>query len=221
MGTHVVGIQHDHPDIAVPLWQGFRRATARGLAGLDAQGRACGMTAAAPTQTIRLTGAGIAGLAVGAVCVWRTGLLAALPSALGLTVLAASDFRIRRVPREVFATTAAATVGLAVVDAAVQGSGGRLVAALLITAAVRLVAGTLWAATSGIAFGDVKLLAFASFVPAWLRGSAVLAMVLVALTAAVGMVVVERVRVGGLTRKSSIAFGPPLLVGWLVGVLTA
>ena len=152
---------------------------------------------------------------------WRTGLLAALPSAVGLAVLAASDFRTRRVSREMFAATAAATVGLATVDSALQGSGARLVAALLITAAVALVAGTLWAATSGIAFGDVKLLSLASFVPAWLRASAVLTMVLVALTAAVGMVVVERVRVGGLTMKSSIAFGPPLLVGWLVGVLTA
>jgi hypothetical protein len=179
------------------------------------------MTSTAPTQTIRLTGAGIVGLAVGAVCVWHTGLLASFPSAIGLTVLAASDLRTRRVSRDMFAATAAATVGFATVDAALQGSGGRLVAALLITAAVALVAGTLWAATSGIAFGDVKLLALASFVPAWLRGSAVLAMVLVALIAAVGMVVVERVRVGGLTMKSSIAFGPPLLFGWLVGVLTA
>jgi hypothetical protein len=179
------------------------------------------MTAAAPTQTIRLTGAGIAGLAVGAVCVWRTGLLASFPSAIGLTMLAASDFRTRRVSRDMFAATAAGTIGLAIVDAAMQGSGSRLISASLITAAVALVAGTLWAATSGIAFGDVKLLALASFLPAWLRAAAVITMVLVALIAAVGMVVVERVRVGGLTMKSSIAFGPPLLVGWLVGVLTA
>jgi Type IV leader peptidase family len=216
-----VEIEHDQRDIAVFPWSASGRATALGLAGPGAQGRAQRVTAAPPTKTVRFTRAEIAGLAVGAVCVWRTGLLAALPSAVGLTLLAASDFRTRRVPREVFATTAAATVGLAFVDAAVQGSGGRLVAALLITAAVALVAGTIWAATSGFAFGDVKLLALAAFVPAWLQGSAVLMMVLAALVAAVGMVVVERVRVGGLTMKSSIAFGPPLLLGWLVGVLTA
>jgi hypothetical protein len=216
-----VEIEHDHRDIAVPLWPGSCRATALGLAGLGTQERARHMTVAAPMQTIRLTRAGIVGLAVGAACVWGTGLLAAFPSAVGLTMLAVSDFYTRRVPREVFAAAAAATVWLAVVDAAVQGTGARLVAASSITAAVALVAGTLWAATPGIAFGDVKLLALASFVPAWLRGSAVLTTVLVALVAAVGMVVVERVRVGALTMKSSIAFGPPLLFGWLVGVLTA
>lgn len=179
------------------------------------------MTVAAPTQTIRLTGAGIVGLAVGAACMWRTGLLSAFPPGVGLTMLAASDFRSRRVPRKVFAASAAATFGLAVVDAAVHGNGSRIVAASTITAAVALVAGVVWAATSGIAFGDVKLLALATFVPAWLRAPAVLTMVFVALMAAVGMVVVDRIRMGELTMKSSIAFGPPLLVGWLVGVLTA
>jgi Type IV leader peptidase family len=207
--------------MAVPPRPGSCRATALGLVGLGAQGRADHMTAAAPAQTIRLTSAGITGLAAGAVCVWRTELLAALPSAVGLTMLAASDLRTRRVSQDMFAATAAATIGLAFVDAASQGSGTRLVAASLITAAVALVAGTIWATTSGIAFGDVKLVALASFVPAWLRGSAVLTMVLVALIAAAGMVVLERVRVGGLTMKSSIAFAPPLLLGWLVGVLTA
>lgn len=152
---------------------------------------------------------------------WRTGLLSAFPPGVGLTMLAASDFRSRRVPRKVFAASAAATFGLAVVDAAVHGNGSRIVAASTITAAVALVAGVVWAATSGIAFGDVKLLALATFVPAWLRAPAVLTMVFVALMAAVGMVVVDRIRMGELTMKSAIAFGPPLLVGWLVGVLTA
>ena len=152
---------------------------------------------------------------------WQTGLLSAFPSGVGLTMLAASDFRSRRVPGEVFAATAAATAGLAVVDAMVHGNGGRLVAASTITAAVTLVVAAVWAATSGIAFGDVKLLALATFVPAWLRGTAVLTVVFVALMASVGMVVIERLRAGALTMKSSIAFGPPLLVGWVVGVLTA
>jgi hypothetical protein len=185
------------------------------------EGRIEDVTITAPTQTTRFTWTGILGVTVGAVCVWRTGLWSAFPSALGLTMLASSDYSTRRVPREVFTVAAIATIALATVDAAVQRSGGRLFTASLITPAVALVAGTVWAATPGIAFGDVKLLALASFVPAWLRVSAVLTMVLVALIAAVGMVIVERVRVGALTMKSSIAFGPPLLVGWLVGVLTA
>ena len=72
-----------------------------------------------------------------------------------------------------------------------------------------------------VAFGDVKLLALAAFVPAFLRGSAVITMVVVALLAATAMIVIERLRDGSLALRSTIAFGPPLLVGWLVGVWTA
>jgi hypothetical protein len=214
-------MEHDQSDTAVPRWEGPPGVVAPGESGMDAHGRSYDMTAAAPTQTVRITRSGIAGLAVGAVCVWRTGLLSAFPSALGLTMLASSDYSTRRIPRDVFAATAAATVGLGVLDAAVRSNGERLLAASLVTAIVALVAGAIWAATSGIAFGDVKLLTLAAFVPAWLRGPSVLTMMLVTLVAAAGMIVVERVRAGSLTMKSSIAFGPPLLVGWLVGVLTA
>jgi hypothetical protein len=216
-----VEMEHDQPDVDASHWEGSYDLIAPGESGVDAHSWAHDMTAAAPTQTVRFTKVGIVGLAVGAVGVWRTGLLSAFPSALGLTMLAASDYSTRRVPRDVFAAIAAATLALGVLDSAVRTNDNRLLAASLITAIVALVAGAIWAATSGIAFGDVKLLTLAAFVPAWIRGSAVLTMVLVALIAAVGMVVIERARVGGLTMKSSIAFGPPLLVGWLVGVLTA
>jgi hypothetical protein len=221
VGTHVVEMERDQSDVGALRWEGPYSVVALGESGMGAHGRAYDMTAAAPTQTVRLSKSGIVGLTVGAVCVWRTGLLSAFPSAIGLTVLAASDYSTRRIPRDVFAATATATAGLAVLEAAVSADGERLLVASLLTAIVALVAGSIWAATSGIAFGDVKLLTLAAFVPALLRGSAVLTMMLVALVAAVGMVVVERVRVGTSTMKSSIAFGPPLLVGWLVGVLTA
>jgi hypothetical protein len=214
-------MEHDQSDVGARRWEGPYGVVALVESGMDAHGRAYDMSATAPTQTLRLTRAGITGLAVGAVCVWRTGLLSAFPSAVGLTMLAASDYSTRRVPRKMFAATAAATAGFGVLDAAVSADGERLLVALLVTAIVALVAFAVWAATSGIAFGDVKLLTLAAFVPASLRGSAVLTMMLVALFAAVGIVVVERVRAGTLTMKSSIAFGPPLLVGWLVGVLTA
>jgi Type IV leader peptidase family len=213
-------MEHDQPDVGVPRREGPYSVVALGESDIDAHGRAYDMTATAPTQTVRFTKAGIVGLAVGAVCVRRTGLLPAFPSALGLTVLAASDYSTRRIPRDVFAATAAATVGLGVLDAAGRANGERLLAASLVTTIVAVVVGTIWAVTSGIAFGDVKLLTLAAFVPAWLRWSAVFTMMLVAVIAAVGMIVVERVRSGALTMKSSIAFGPPLLVGWLVGVLT-
>ena len=86
---------------------------------------------------------------------------------------------------------------------------------------VGLVAGAVWLVSSGIAFGDVKLLALAAFVPAWLRGSAVVTVIAVAFLVAAVYVLVERLRHGRITAKATMAFGPPLLVGWLVGVLTA
>jgi Type IV leader peptidase family len=214
-------MEHDQPVPGALCSEGSWRAEAPDGSNPDTEGRAYGMTDTAPTQTIRLSWAEIAGLTVGAVCVWRTGLMSAFPSALGLSILAASDFKTRRVPRETFMRAAVATFGFGVLDAASQADDSRLVEALLTTAIVTLISGAIWAATSGIAFGDVKLIALATFVPAWMRGTAVVVMMLVALFAAVVMVVVERFRAGPVTMKSSIAFGPPLLVGWLVGVLTA
>ena len=213
-------IAHDQFDVGPPGWEGSHGDDAPHESGAT-QGRGDSVTVAAPMQTVRLSGAGIVGLAVGAACAWRTGMFAAFPSAVGLTMLAASDFRTRRIPRDVFAATAASTIGFAAIDAAVHRNGDRLIIACLIASAVAVVAGAIWAATSGTAFGDVKLLTLAAFVPAWLRGSAVLTMILIALIAAVGMVIVERFRAGGLAMKSTIACGPPLLVGWLVGVWTA
>ena len=162
-------MEHDESTINATCCQGSCRALARFGCARDVEGLAQGMTATAPTQTVRFTRSGIVGLAVGAVCVWRTGLLSAFPSALGLTVLAAADYSTRRVPRDTFAATAAATAGLAVLEAAVRADGERLLVASLVTAIVAMVAGAVWATTSGIAFGDVKLLTLAAFVPAWLR----------------------------------------------------
>ena len=127
-------MEHDQSDTSVSRWQGSYGVVALGVASCDAHGRSYDMTTTAPTQTIRLAGAGIVGLAVGAVCVWRTGLFSAFPSALGLTMLASSDYGTRRIPRDVFAATAAATVGLGVLDAAhaaVRANGERLLAASL------------------------------------------------------------------------------------------
>ena len=124
-------MEHDQSDTSVSRWQGSYGVVALGVASCDAHGRSYDMTTIAPTQTIRLAGAGIVGLAVGAVCVWRTGLFSAFPSALGLTMLASSDYSTRRIPRDVFAATAAATVGLGVLDAAVRANGERLLAASL------------------------------------------------------------------------------------------
>jgi prepilin signal peptidase PulO-like enzyme (type II secretory pathway) len=80
---------------------------------------------------------------------------------------------------------------------------------------VGFVAALAWSLTRGIALGDVKLLALAAFVPAWLSARAVL------VTIAAALVVGLRASRGrAIARTASIAFGPPLLVGWLVGVMT-
>lgn len=143
------------------------------------------------------------------------------PASIGLTLLAASDWATRRLPRQIVTATAVGMVSTAAVDALRLDAVDRLAAAVVTTAAVGIVAGIVWYFTSGIAFGDVKLLALAAFVPAWLRSSAVLTVIVVALMASLAMVGVERIRLGSISAKSTIAFGPPLLLGWLVGVLTA
>jgi leader peptidase (prepilin peptidase) / N-methyltransferase len=158
---------------------------------------------------------------VGVLLVWRTGLLSAAPASIGLTMLAASDMATRRVPRTIVAQTTACMLVAALVDALRLSEMSRFLTALGLATLVGLVAGSVWLVSSGIAFGDVKLLALASFVPGWLRGSAVVAVVAVSFLAAALYVLIERLRHGRIAAKATIAFGPPLLVGWLVGVLTS
>jgi leader peptidase (prepilin peptidase) / N-methyltransferase len=153
--------------------------------------------------------------------VWRTGLLSAAPAATGLTMLAALDMATRRVPRTIVAQTTACMLAAALVDAVRLSEPKRFLTAIVLAAFVGLVAGLVWLISSGIAFGDVKLLALAAFVPAWLRGSAIVTVVVVAFLAAAVYMLIERLQHGAITAKATIAFGPPLLVGWLVGVLTA
>ena len=136
-------------------------------------------------------------------------------------MLAASDMATRRVPRTIVAQTTACMLVAAVVDTVRLSEMNRFLTALGLATLVGLVAGLVWLVSSGIALGDVKLLALAAFVPAWLRGSAVVTVVAVAFLAAAVYVLVERLRHGHITAQATIAFGPPLLIGWLVGVLTA
>ena len=179
------------------------------------------MMASIATQTFRAGRAGLLGSCVGVLLVWRTGLLSAAPSAIGLTMLAASDHATRRIPRNTIVRTAWWTAVGALVDAARLSAWDRLATASVLAVLVGLVAAAIWLVSSGIAFGDVKLLALAAFVPAWLRSSAIVTMVAVALMAAACVVVFKGIRSGSIAATSTIAFGPPLLVGWLVGVLTA
>ena len=179
------------------------------------------MIASTVTQTFRASSARIVGSCVGVLLVWRTGLLSAGPSAIGLTMLAASDLVTRALPRKIVRCTAICIVVAALLDAIRLSAWSRFTAASIVTLLVALVACVVWLVSSGVAFGDVKLLALAAFVPAWLRSDAVVTMIVVALLAAAGIVLVRATRSGRITATATIAFGPPLLVGWLVGVLTA
>ena len=184
-------------------------------------GRSDAVITSTATQTVRAGRDGFVGGCVGVLLVWRTGLLSAAPAAMGLTMLAASDMATRRVPKTIVAHTTACMLAAALADAIRLSEMDRFLAALGLATLVGFVAGLAWLVSSGIAFGDVKLLALAAFVPAWLRGSAVVTVVAVAFLAAAVNVLVERLRHGHITAQATIAFGPPLLVGWLVGVLTA
>ena len=158
---------------------------------------------------------------MGVLLVWRTGLLSAAPASIGLTMLAASDMATRRVPRTIVAQTSAWMLAAALLDAVRLSEPKRFLTAIVLATFVGLVAGLVWLISSGIGFGDVKLLALAAFVPAWLRGSAIATVVAVAFLAAAVHVLIERSRHDRIAAQATIAFGPPLLVGWLVGVLTA
>jgi prepilin signal peptidase PulO-like enzyme (type II secretory pathway) len=152
---------------------------------------------------------------------WRTGLAIALPAGFGLTHLAATDLATRRVPRPTVRLTAAAIGAASLIDIARKRSAQNLLRALLLTLVVGLLAALAWSLTKGIALGDVKLLALAAFVPAWLSTRAVVVTIVAAWMAAAVVVGLRAAQGRDVARSASIAFGPPLLVGWLVGVMTA
>ena len=91
----------------------------------------------------------------------------------------------------------------------------------VIAGIVSLVSMVIWALTSGIAFGDVKLLGLAAIVPALIAPRLIISMVFFALLASLFVVAKRWLRAQGTTHNASIAFAPPLLVGWLVAVMSS
>lgn len=160
------------------------------------------------------------GSGVGALAAWRTGLATAIPMAIGLTLLAVSDTESRRLPREVFRWTIRAALVAAVVDVARAGTGRQAFEAILVAEIVGFFAFALWAATGGIAFGDVKLLTLAAVVPAWRAPHRVEVLVVGAVIAAFVVVMFRWLRHGFPDRGASMAFAPPVLVGWILAVTT-
>ncbi|MGE3448636.1 MAG: hypothetical protein AB7H92_13770 [Microbacteriaceae bacterium] len=75
-----------------------------------------------------------------------------------------------------------------------------------------------WLSTRGIAFGDVLLTSFAVAAPAWLSPRAAGVTVLVGIVAAAVLVVIRRLSAGS-SASGTVAFGPALLVGWVVAMV--
>lgn len=135
----------------------------------------------------KLKTAGLSGyLAAGCVAglgFWRTGLVAAVPAATGLTAVAAADLATHRFSLKTLRLATALVVAGLVIDATRASAWDRLIAAVAVTGLMGFVLLALWFITPGIALGDVLMLTFAVLVPAWLSpwaaGTTILVAVLV------------------------------------------
>jgi leader peptidase (prepilin peptidase) / N-methyltransferase len=128
-------------------------------------------------------------------------------------VLGAVDLAVHRLPDRVTYPAAAVCAAVLTVDAAVLGSWGALVRALVAAGAAFAVAALAAAAApAGLGFGDVKLLALLGLVLGWAGWGVLLAGVFLGLLtgALVSVVLLATRRVGW---RTAIPFGPPLLVG--------
>jgi leader peptidase (prepilin peptidase)/N-methyltransferase len=164
---------------------------------------------------IALTTVLLAPLLAGAVAL--TGLR---PATVGLAwaagaglVLGAVDLAVHRLPDRVTYPAAVVCAAALTVDAAVLGSWGALVRALMVAVAVFAVASLAAAAApAGLGFGDVKLLALLGLVLGWAGWGVLLAGVFLGLlTGALVSIVLLATRRAGW--RTAIPFGPPLLVG--------
>jgi leader peptidase (prepilin peptidase)/N-methyltransferase len=177
------------------------------------------MKTAADTHATRTAGFTVCiGGCVAAVGLWQTGLLAAIPAATGLTVLAASDLATRRFSLTILRVASGLVIAALLIDTARHTAWHQLaIAATVTTLAAAALAGV-WLGTRGIAFGDVLLTSFAVAVPAWLSPRAAVVTLLVGVVAAALFVLGRRVCAeGGAT--GTVAFGPALLAGWVVAMV--
>jgi leader peptidase (prepilin peptidase)/N-methyltransferase len=151
----------------------------------------------------------------------RPATLALAWSAAAGIVLASVDLAVHRLPdRVTFPAYAVCTAAL-VADAAVLGSWGALVRALVAAAAAFGGAALLAAASpEGLGFGDVKLLALLGLVLGWGGWGVLLAGIFLGLLAGalVSLVLLATRRAGW---RTAVPFGPPLLAGAVVALAVA
>lgn len=204
----------------------------RSLPGLDSKvavirggthpfGRKPEMSSGTDARVLRIGITGLLGCSAAVLATIHSGRAAAAPAALGLTVLAATDLAERRLPSWIVSVTFAAILAAALADAARLGEWTRLIEGAAIAGIVAVVSMVTWALTSGIAFGDVKLLSVAAIVPAVIAPRLIISMVFVALLTSLLVVGARWLRTRATPRTASIAFAPPLLVGWMVAVMSS
>jgi leader peptidase (prepilin peptidase) / N-methyltransferase len=191
--------------LALGPW--LARVTAR-LASRDDGARA---TPARTVGTSLLT----AGLLAGTAAV-----IGVRPAVVGLgwvagaaVVLGAVDLATHRLPDRVTYPAAAVCAVALTVDAAVTGSWGALLRAVLAAAVTGGVAALVWlAAPVALGLGDVKLLALLGLVLGWAGWEVLLAGIFLGLLVGsiVSVALVATRRAGW---RTALPFGPPLLAG--------
>ena len=142
---------------------------------------------------------------------------AAIPAGLALTYLAASDLLTRRISLRLLGFASIVVTLAIVAEATVHGTPAQLVREFVTVASLVGVLTVGWRLTSGVAFGDVLLLGFAALVPAWVAPIAVVWMIAGTVTALALVVIWRRLRRTDMI-ESTLALGPALLAGWLLGV---
>lgn len=204
-------------------WPAQRAGAARGTAAAHEcaiPGLPGSMNSVAGTHTLKAAGlTGCVGGCLAALGFWQTGLIATVPAATGLTVLAASDLRTHRFSLKTLRLATAFVAAGLVVDSMRSSDWGRLLATGVVAGVVAVAVLALWVNTPGIAFGDVLLLTFAVLVPAWLSPWAAAATVLVALVVGGAAATIKRRGRRAGRSPVTVALGPALLAGWVAAMV--
>ena len=161
---------------------------------------------------------------VEAVLVWRIGIDPALPAFLVLgafgVVLGAVDLATQRLPDPLVLGSLAAGVVLLGLAAAVAGDAGPLLrAAVGMVALFGLYLALALINPAGLGLGDVKLAGVLGLHLAWLSWDALLGGALAGFLL-VALVALVLLAAGRADRSTELAFGPFMLLGAVVGILT-
>lgn len=149
----------------------------------------------------------------------HTGLIAAVPAATGLAVLASTDLTSHRFSLRTLRLASTLVVAGLLVDTARRSAWDQLAGASAMLGLLATALLAAWMATRGISFGDILLVTFAVAVPAWISPRAVGVTLLVALITAAGIALVQRRRPPARLPGGTVALGPALLAGWVVAMV--